>query len=52
MWRKDKHYVLHGMTLDWWFTAKAGIHHVLDFDNTLSIFQSAKPIGQTTILVP
>lgn len=21
MWRKDKYYVLHGMTLNWWFTA-------------------------------
>ena len=20
MWRKDKYYVLHGMTLNWWFT--------------------------------
>ena len=19
MWRKDKYYVLHGMTLNWWF---------------------------------
>ena len=23
MWRKDKYYVLHGMTLNWWFTVIA-----------------------------
>ena len=23
MWRKDKYYVLHGMTLNWWFTKYA-----------------------------
>ena len=22
MWRKDKYYVLHGMTLNWWFTTR------------------------------
>ena len=25
MWRKDKYYVLHGMTLNWWFTSKSPI---------------------------
>ena len=25
MWRKDKYYVLHGMTLNWWFTLQKGM---------------------------
>ena len=25
MWRKDKYYVLHGMTLNWWFTVVAQV---------------------------
>ena len=30
MWRKDKYYVLHGMTLNWWFTLESRlrpVHH-------------------------
>ena len=25
MWRKDKYYVLHGMTLNWWFTFEGSV---------------------------
>ena len=29
MWRKDKYYVLHGMTLNWWFTLQQVMLHIL-----------------------
>ena len=28
MWRKDKYYVLHGMTLNWWFTTRLFIRFI------------------------
>ena len=29
MWRKDKYYVLHGMTLNWWFTIQYALTIVI-----------------------
>ena len=36
MWRKDKYYVLHGMTLNWWFTEK--VLHLLNDCRTIKIW--------------
>ena len=38
MWRKDKYYVLYGMTLNWWFTLQGSQVAVKHNDDMRVIF--------------
>ena len=42
MWRKNKYYVLHGMTLNWWFTVHLSLHDILILKRKPGFFTSTE----------